>query len=372
MLGCIVGPLFASYFLLPAFGERYGLVLLAIPFVVFYFLISKSLPAPFRFGIGLTAAALLCWSLFLATDFTGFVSGKTRVEVRRDYAASVVAAGEGPHKYLFVNGVGMTGLIPTTKFMVHMPLMLHTGKSESALIICFGMGTTFRSALSWDVETTAVELVPSVPSLFGFFHADAGAVVRSPRARIVVDDGRRFLERSTDLYDLITVDPPPPPTAAGSSLLHSREFYAVAKRRLRADGILQQWVPGGDPDTVASMTRALMESFRYVRVFNSVEGWGAHFLARMTPIDLPSPAVLAFRMPERARADMMEWGPATTPEEQADSRDGHVELHLEPERPEMIPAFQDGIRPNPDVLPNHATRTNVRAGSDLGSAGYDR
>ena len=64
------------------------------------------------------------------------------------------------------------------------------------------------------------------------------------------------------------------------------------------------------------MTRALMESFRYVRVFNSVEGWGAHFLARMTPIDLPSPAVLAFRVPERARADMMEWGPATTPEEQ--------------------------------------------------------
>ncbi len=131
-----------------------------------------------------------------------------------------------------------------------------------------------------------------------------------------MDDGRRFLERSADQYDVITIDPPPPPTAAGSSLLHSREFYAVAKRRLRSDGILQHWVPSRDPQTIASMTRALTESFPYVRAFNSVEGWGAHFLARMTPIDLPSAAVLASRVPERARADMIEWGPGATPEAQ--------------------------------------------------------
>src|SRR5438132_138661 len=123
-------------------------------------------------------------------------------------------------------------------------------------------------------------------------------------------------DRSADQYDVITIDPPPPPTAAGSSLLHSREFYAVAKRRLRSDGILQQWVPSRDPQTIASMTRALTESFPYVRAFNSVEGWGAHFLARMTPIDLPSAAVLASRVPERARADMIEWGPGATPEAQ--------------------------------------------------------
>src|SRR5439155_484552 len=166
------------------------------------------------------------------------------------------------------------------------------------------------------VRAPAVELVPSVPTFFSFFHADAASVVRSPLARIVVDDGRRFLERSADQYDVITIDPPPPPTAAGSSLLHSREFYAVAKRRLRSDGILQQWVPSRDPQTIASMTRALTESFPYVRAFNSVEGWGAHFLAGMTPIDLPSAAVLASRVPERARADMIEWGPGATPEAQ--------------------------------------------------------
>src|SRR5438093_350779 len=225
-------------------------------------------------------------------------------------------AGSGLHKHLLVNGQGMAALSAITKMMAHLPLAALDRPPRDAIVVALGMGTTFRSLVSWGVRATAVELVPSVPTLFSFFHADAASVVRSPLARIVVDDGRRFLERSADQYDVITIDPPPPPTAAGSSLLHSREFYAVAKRRLRSDGILQQWVPSRDPQTIASMTRALTESFPYVRAFNSVEGWGAHFLARMTPIDLPSAAVLASRVPERARADMIEWGPGATPEAQ--------------------------------------------------------
>ena len=76
-------------------------------------------------------------------------------------------------KRLLVNGIGMTILTPITKFMVHLPLAFHQGKPESALVICFGMGTTYRSALSWDIDTTAVELVPSVTKAFGFYHADA-------------------------------------------------------------------------------------------------------------------------------------------------------------------------------------------------------
>ena len=64
------------------------------------------------------------------------------------------------------------------------------------------------------------------------------------------------------------------------------------------------------------MTKALKESFPYVRCMTSVEGWGFHFLASMSPIPDYSPAVLAARMPPAARADLMEWGPGRTPEEQ--------------------------------------------------------
>src|SRR6516164_9121118 len=126
--------------------------------------------------------------------------------------------------------------------MAHLPLALN-GHAQSGLVICFGMGTTARAMLSWGIETRSVDLVPSVPELFGFFFADASSVLADPRMHIVIDDGRRFLLRTSDNYDVITIDPPPPVEAAASSLLYSREFYRVIKTHLKADGILAQWFP---------------------------------------------------------------------------------------------------------------------------------
>src|SRR6266478_176618 len=159
------------------------------------------------------------------------------------------------------------------------------------------MGTSFRSALSWNVPSTVAELVPSVPRLFGFYHPDGPALLVSPLARVEIDDGRRLLERSSKDFDLITIDPPPPVEAAGSSLLYSREFYEVARRRLRPGGILQQWFPGGEPTILVSITRALTESFSNVRVFRAIEGEGYHFLASDTPIPARTAADLAARLP---------------------------------------------------------------------------
>ena len=83
-----------------------------------------------------------------------------------------------------------------------------------------------------------------MPELFGFFFADAPSILANPRMHVVIDDGRRFLLRTSRSYDLITIDPPPPVEAAGSSLLYSREFYDVIKTHLKPNGILAQWFPG--------------------------------------------------------------------------------------------------------------------------------
>ena len=164
------------------------------------------------------------------------------------------------------------------------------------------------------MSVTAVELVPSVPSLFGYFHSDARAVLASPRGRVVIDDARRFLERTGEPFDAIVIDPPPPIEAAGSSLLYSREFYELASRRLTRGGILQQWLPGGEPVVVSAMAQALAGSFRNIRVFHSIEGWGWHFLASEQPIPRRTAAELAARLSPDASKDLLEWGPAGTPE----------------------------------------------------------
>jgi spermidine synthase len=314
VVGCIVGPLICGFLLLPLVGEHWSVLLLALPWFAMAFP-SRRAPA-FRSLSRASAYGILLLALPLLLATKDFETQFPIRRVRRDSTATVIAQGEGMNRRLLVNGMGMTKLTPITKMMAHLTLASLDHTPHSALVICFGMGTTFRSVNAWNIPATAVELVPSVPQLFSYFHADAAEVVASPLAHVVIDDGRRFLERSPAKYDAIIVDPPPPVQTAGSSLLYSQDFYAVAKQRLEPGGILQQWLPEADDPTQAAVARAIKSSFPYVRVFRGIEGWGWHFLASERPIPIRTAAELVARMPAGAVTDMMEWGPAPSPEEQ--------------------------------------------------------
>ena len=316
--GCVLGPLVAGFLLLPWMGERYTLLACAIPWIV----VGLRTRPP---GVALSlsgmwkpvTASIVALLLVVVTD-----DYETRFfprEVHRDSTATVTAVGSGMSKQLLVNGIGMTGLTPITKMIAHLPLAYLQRPPQDALVICFGMGTTHRSMLSWGISSTAVELVPSVVSMFSYFHSDAEQLERSSNSHIVVNDGRFFLERSPAQYDVIVLDPPPPVEAAASGLLYLKEFYAIAKQHLRPGGILQQWYPAGvdyDAAIPASVARALKESFPYVRVFHSIEHSGFHFLVSDTPIPVYSPATLASHLPPKAVADLVEWGPASSAEDQ--------------------------------------------------------
>ena len=307
--GCIVGPLFASYILLPQMSERSALFLLSVPFFVFYFAGWKSIPLAQRAFSGSLACVVIVCGLFVSQNFQNAAADASRrIDVRRDYAASVVSIEEtNGLKSLLVNGIGMTILTPVTKFMMHMPLAFHEGKPQSALIICFGMGTTYRSALSWGIDTTAVELIPDVPKEFGFYHADALEVLRNPHGQIVIDDGRRFLRRTKERYDVIVIDPPPPVETAGSSLLYSTDFYPLIKEHLKPHGILQAWIPISEELITEAVVRSVAVSFPHVRCFPPIEGIGVHILASMDPIDDLTAKQLVARMPESAKKDLLEW-----------------------------------------------------------------
>jgi hypothetical protein len=180
--------------------------------------------------------------------------------------------------------------------------------------------------------------------MFGYFHAEAAKVVSNSLAKIVTDDGRRFLDGSTQNYDVVIVDPPPPVEAAGSGLLYSREFYDLIKQHLRKDGILQIWYPAGIGDTATSVSvaKAVKDSFPYVRAFGSFDHLGIYFLASMQAIPNLSSSDLAARLPSAAVSDFLEWGPQSTVEKQFDemlSRELSVDK-LIAEAPE-VPAMRD-------------------------------
>ena len=288
------------------------------------------------------AFAMVLGSLTLFYFTQGFEIQFPERRVLRDSTATVIAKGVGPARRLLVNGMGMAQLTPITKMMTHLTLASLDHVPKRVLVVCFGMGTTFRSAESWGISSTVVELVPSVPKLVTFYHKDGAQVLSWPLGHVVIDDGRRFLERSPDPFDAIIIDPPPPVQTAGSSLLYSQDFYEVAKERLLPGGILQQWLPEGDDATQTAVAKALKDSFPYIRVFRGMQGWGWHFLASERPIPVRTAAELVAAMPRGAVRDMMEWGPAQTPVEQVSLLLAH-ELTLEPmiARSPTTPALQD-------------------------------
>ncbi len=315
VLGCILGPLLAGFILLPLMSERWGLFLFAAPWILigsFNFVQRYSSAAVWTKRIA--AVCFLALTLFATLKPKAHESIYPQHVLLRDNTATVIAAGHGVSSILLVNGVGITTLTPTTKAMAHLPLAFLDHSPDSVLVICFGMGTTFRSALSWGVHVTAVDLVPSVPKLFWYYHPDAPELLRSPLARVIIDDGRRYLDRTPDKFDVITIDPPPPLSAAGSSLLYSKEFYAVAKKHLKPHGILEQWLPSysGDPLLRSSIAQAIKLSFAHVRVFRSIEGWGVHMLASDWPVPERTAQDLAGKLGANAATDFVEWGPEAT------------------------------------------------------------
>ncbi len=310
--GCILGPLVAAYAFLPNMDEVWGVAIFSLfllPGCVMFTRRAKALM--------LSAAMLVALTIGSRTFFRSYSESEygAKLASLHDHTAMVSIHGADMRKSLVVNHVAMTKLTTITKMMVHFPLALLEKKPESVLVICFGMGTSYRSALSWGIQAKVVELVPSVPKFFPFFHSDAEALVQSHLGEIVIDDGRRYLQRVRESFDLITLDPPPPIHTAASGMLYSVEFYEQAKSRLRPEGILQQWwYDSKDAWLFESALRSIVKVFPHVMVFPSVEGWGYHILASQTAIRIPGVNTIRARMPESAVRDMREWEGNTSAE----------------------------------------------------------
>ena len=309
--GCIAGPLVTSYLLLPYFGAKEVMLGLTIPLGL---LVIAAPSESGRFGRRLVF--VLCAGVAGIVIWKGCLSYEDPLThdgpwvVRRDPTATVISAGTGMDKALFVNGINTTNLSTIAKLSTHLGMISHQGPAQTGLSICFGMGTTFRGLLSWGLESTGVDVVPGVIQAFDYYYDDVPAIRRNPRAHLVVDDGRRFLRRTTQTFDMITVDPPPHIDSAGLSLLYSKEFLSLAKSRLKDGGIFHLWVPiWGEDKTKQAIARNIAETFPYTQVYLSIGGWGYHFIASNRPLIRPTVDEFIQRLPPLAKKDLLEWEP---------------------------------------------------------------
>jgi spermidine synthase len=178
----------------------------------------------------------------------------------------------------------MTALATETKLMAHLPLLFMQDPRE-CLIICFGMGTTLRSASLYpQLHTTAVELVPEVLQAFRFYHSDADEVLKRPNVTTLAADGRNYVLLSEKKYDLITIDPAPPIFSAGTVNLYTKEFLSLCREHLTPQGVMCLWVPGRTRQEILSFLKTFRAVFPNASVWSGVHGWGFYLLGTTQPV----------------------------------------------------------------------------------------
>ena len=295
-LGSITGTFAIPFIVIPLVGSPVAVGLIALLNVATG--ITLALAGPIKApsirwlttGAGAITAVVLVVTLTLGSVFVDPNIVRLRADhgtlsmSLEDEIAPVQAGSDGGRQQLWVNGTSMTFLTVDTKLMPILPLMLRPN-SRTDLIIAFGMGSAYRSALNAGLTTTAVELVPSVPKTFGVFYPDARQVLANPNGHVVIADGRNFVEMTNQRYDIIVVDPPPPIYSSGVSVISSREFYAAARARLTSGGVMMQWIPyGPNLSEFKAHVRTYHDVFPHVILAFGPAGSGLYMLGSEQPI----------------------------------------------------------------------------------------
>jgi len=180
-------------------------------------------------------------------------------------------------KYLYFGNTSMSSTSATAqmymRLMAHFPLLAQA-RPTKALLICFGVGNTASAIAKHDTisQIDVVDLNEKVFETAPEFSATNHNVIEDPRIRLINDDGRTYLRLTKEKYDLITSEPPPP-MAAGVYRLYSREYYADAKARLTADGLMSQWLPYYQmpPDAVAKAVNTFIDVFPHTLLFTGAK-----------------------------------------------------------------------------------------------------
>ncbi len=208
---------------------------------------------------------------------------------------------------LALNGILTSTVSDASRMMGALPLSL-VDAPQNALVICFGVGGTFRVANQHVDAVHAVELSRQVVDAFPLFGGDP-AELTARNNRVFVDDGRNHLLGSRERYDAIIVDAAPPMYGAGAINLYSREMMALIAAHLSEAGVFLLWLPTQTwRDDVWSVIRGVTETFGHVQVL-APTGSGIFVLAGHRSFDTSLEPALGRlrqrpRVTDQTRADL--------------------------------------------------------------------
>jgi len=300
--GAAVGPLIASFTLLPNVGFQWSLVLCAVAYALLAGLsceqTASSFKRPIKFVIGALYAAVI-----LIVAIVPYHRADTPFEhASRPYEADdqgrtlayVVKKIEGtsdtyqllrcdlfgePYYYrLLTNAFSMSATSPRNqrymRLFAYLPIAFRP-EAEDVLLICYGCGVTADALLHGPnvKRMDVVDISKEVFALADFYSGiNYSNPLRDPRVHPIVQDGRFFLQASPRQYDIISGEPPPP-KVTGSVNLYTEEFFSLMNSRLREGGIATFWLPINQlkVEEAKAILRAFHDAFPNASVWASAD-----------------------------------------------------------------------------------------------------
>jgi spermidine synthase len=266
-VGCIVGALATTFVLLPRFGSERLLAISAALLLVGGGLILARQGDRWWVVVPAVAAGAAAIVWLPEWDRLSLTSGE-HVYFRRlhvtetsalrffheDTAGGITtvvarpgdgAGGDGMVRTLLTNGKFQgndSGERDAQAAFAMIPAMM-LQRFDHALVIGAGTGATASVVHLLDFEEVRVAEIAGGIIDAGrqeFSHLNR-RVFDEPNVTVELEDGRNLLLLDRQTYDLITIEISSI-WFANSTNLYSREFYQLARARLREGGVLQQWV----------------------------------------------------------------------------------------------------------------------------------
>lgn len=258
--GSVVGPLLATFALLPLLGAVRSVLLLAALVLGAAALLavrgafSGARRGPARLAPAAAATVLLAVAVLapavpvVPPSVTRF--GRQLLHYRESIEGTLTVArdrgGSAATKYSFVDNSAVIGssydAYKVVRLVGHLPYLAGL-EARRVLVVGFGMGVTASAiAAHPGLEVLeCAELVPGLREAASHYRDLNRDVAHDPRLRLAPGDGRRHLQRSSGLYDLISCDPTHP--ILGSGALYTREWFGLCRDRLAPGGMLSQYLP---------------------------------------------------------------------------------------------------------------------------------
>ena len=193
-------------------------------------------------------AALLITGFILVNNITSFFQNRL-------YTGEVIFSQNTPYQNitltrdgqvisLYLNGQLQFNSLDEYRYhesLVH-PVMSLAKRHNNILLLGAGDGLAARELLKYNdiKKITIVDLDPAITDLFRnnpLLTELNNHALQDKRVRIINEDAWKFLEKSTELYDVVIVDLPDPNDISVSKL-YTRSFYSLIFRHLALDGIV--------------------------------------------------------------------------------------------------------------------------------------